>query len=185
MHQNARAAARFLLAAAAAALVCADASAGSTTSTVTVSATVSQTCLVSTTPVAFGTYDPVSSNSATGSDVASNGSVSVTCTRSSTGVSITLGPGGNAEGAQRRLAGGGSFLNYQLYHPSATTPAAACGSSAGTVWSTTGGGIFTPTGVADWGASSPKSFNICGLVPRGQDVPAASYSDSVLATINF
>jgi len=127
----------------------------------------------------------VSSNSATGSDVNANGSVSVTCTRSSTGVSITLGPGGNADGAQRRLAGGGSFLNYQLYHPTATTPAAACATSAGTVWSTTGSGIFTPTGVADWGASSPKSFNICGLVPKGQDVPAATYNDSVLATINF
>ena len=185
MHQT-RAAARVFLSALAAALVCADAAAaGSATSTVNVSATVAQTCLVATTAVAFGPYDPVSANSATGADVTASGSVTVTCTRSATGVTITLGPGGSPDGAQRRLAGGGSFLNYQLYHPTATSPAAACGTSTGTVWGTTGTGIFTPSGVADWGASSPKSFNICGLVPKGQDVPATTYSDSVLATINF
>lgn len=186
MHKKAFAAAMSLVTALAAALVSADAAAaGSTTTTVTVSASVAQNCLISATPVAFGAYDPVSSNSLTGSDVTATGSVTVTCTLSSTGVTITLGQGGNADGAQRRLAGGGSFLNYQLYHPTATTPAAACATSAGTVWSTTGGGIFTPTGVANWGASAPKAFNICGIVPRGQDVPASSYSDSVLATINF
>jgi spore coat protein U-like protein len=54
------------------------------TSSVTVSATVPQICTISTSNVAFGTYDPVTTNSlATGADIATTGgaskSVSVTC----------------------------------------------------------------------------------------------------------
>lgn len=106
------AAAKLAFAAFAGSLVCLDAAAaGSATSTVTVSATVAQTCLISTTAVAFGSYDPVSANSATGADRTASGLVSVTCTRSATGVSITLGLGANANLGQRRLAGGGTFLN--------------------------------------------------------------------------
>ena len=164
-----------------------DAWAGSATSNVNVTATVSQNCLISTNAVAFGAYDPVVTNSSTGAALNGTGSVSVTCTRSSTGVTTTLGLGASASGSTRRMVGGssGAFLTYELYQPSATTPAAACTFPGTTVWSTSGGGVFTPSGVADWGASSPKTFNVCGSVPRGQDVSADSYTDSVVATINF
>jgi spore coat protein U-like protein len=164
-----------------------DVSAGETTSNLNVTATVSQNCLISTNAVAFGSYDPVVTNSATGAALNGTGSVSVTCTRSSTGVNITLGLGSHATGSTRRMAGGtsGAFLTYELYQPSATTPAASCTFPGTTVWNASGGGVFTPSGVADWGASSPKTFNVCGTVPRGQDVSADSYTDSLVATINF
>lgn len=161
--------------------------AGETTSVLAVTATVAQNCLISTNAVAFGSYDPVVTNSATGAALNGTGSVSVTCTRSSTGVNIALGVGSHATGSTRRMLGGtsGSFLTYELYQPSATTPAASCTFPGTTVWNASGGGVFTPTGVADWGAASPKTFNVCGTVPRGQDAAADSYTDSVIATINF
>lgn len=161
--------------------------AGSATSNLSVTATVSQNCLISTNAVAFGAYDPVLTNSSTGSALNGTGSVSVTCTRSSTGVSISLGLGANASVNTRRMVGGtsGAFLTYELYQPSATMPAANCTFPGTTVWSTSGGGVFMPSGVASWGASSPKTFNVCGTVPSGQDVSAESYTDSVVATINF
>ena len=161
--------------------------ADSTSTTLSVTATVSQNCLISANAVAFGTYDPVLTHSAAGAPLNATGSVSVTCTKSAAGVTITLGLGANAAGSARRMLGAssGGHLAYELYHPSATTPAAACTFPGTTVWGTSGGGVFTPSGVAGWGAASAKTFNVCGTVPNGQDVAADSYSDSVVATINF
>jgi spore coat protein U-like protein len=162
--------------------------AGSATSNLSVTASVAQNCSISTTAVAFGAYDPVSVNSATGVDRNGTGAVSVTCTKNSTGVNITLGLGVNFAGAVRRLVGGTSaeYLTYELYHASATTPAAVCTFPGTTVWGTAGAGIFTPTGIAGWGANSAKSFNVCGTITKGQDVSAdPSYTDTVVATVNF
>jgi spore coat protein U-like protein len=52
------------------------------------------------------------------------------------------------------------------------------------VWDT-GTGAFTPAGTITWGAASPASFNVCGTVTKGQDVAVDSYTDSVVATVNF
>ena len=163
------------------------AQAGETTSVLAVTASVAQNCLISSNAVAFGPYDPVVVNSASGAALNGTGSVSVTCTRSSTGVTITLGLGSNPNGSTRRLAGGasGSFLTYELYQPSATTPAASCTFPGTTVWNASSGGTFSPSGVNNWGAGSPKTFNVCGTIPPGQDAAADSYTDSVIATISF
>jgi spore coat protein U-like protein len=158
------------------------------TSTLSVTASVAQRCAISTTPVAFGSsYDPVSTHSAAGVNLNGSGTVSVTCTKNSTNVTITLGLGANASGSTRRMADAppiADFLTYELYHASATTPAAACTFPGTQVWGTAGAAIFTPDG-AGWGANSAKTFNVCGTVTKGQDVGADSYSDSVLATVNF
>lgn len=184
--KTARPVARSLGAALIAALA-ANAWADSASTTLSVSATVSQNCLISASAVAFGAYDPVLAHSAAGAPLNGTGSVSVTCTKSAAGVSITLGLGANAAGSTRRMLGAssGGHLAYELYHPSATTPAAACTFPGTTIWGTSGGGVFTPSGVAGWGAASSKTFHVCGTVPNGQDVAADSYTDSVVATINF
>jgi spore coat protein U-like protein len=180
---------KLAIAVAATALVgaAAPALAGSATSNLSVTATVAQNCAITTSAVAFGTYDPVSTHNAAGVDLNGTGAVSVTCTKNSTGVTITLGLGSHASGSVRRLLGGtnAELLTYELYHASATTPAAVCTFPGTTVWGTAGGAIFTPTGISGWGASSAKSFNVCGTVTKAQDVSADSYTDIVVATVNF
>ncbi len=158
------------------------------TSSVTISATVPQTCTVSTSNVAFGTYDPVTTNSATGVDITTtggaNGAVSVTCTKSSTGVTIDLGNGSNLADPDRQMASGTERLKYQLYKASTQAPAAACAST--NIWGVgiTGGTVLTPATPA-WAAGTAKVFNICGFVAKAQDVAPGSYTDTVVATVTY
>jgi spore coat protein U-like protein len=158
-----------------------EASAASAGTNLDISATVNQTCTISTSAVAFGTYDPVGANAS--APLAGTGQLSVTCTNGSTGITLTLGNGNNFS-AQRRMASAGNFLTYELYQPSATTPGAACAASPTQRWGTTGAEIFTPSGVV-WAAATPQAFNVCGSVGAGQNVPAGSYADTVTATVNF
>ena len=163
--------------------------AGSSTSNLSISASVASNCSISTTAVSFGTYDPVLANSSSGSDKTASGTVVVTCTKNSAGVTIGLGLGTHASGSTRRMLGGtnGDFLTYELYQPTATTPSAAC--TGATVWGTSGANLLTPTGVSSWGATAAKTFNVCGVVTKGQDVSGTSagesYTDTVVATVNF
>lgn len=140
------------------------------TDTFTVSANVSKNCSITTTPVAFGVYDPVVGHATTPLD--GTGAVIVTCTKGA-GTRIDLNNGANATGGNRRMsAGGGNFLTYQLYQDTGRTTAWGSGGSAG---QTIGG---APSKAA-------RTFTVFGRVPAGQDVPAGSYTDTVVATINF
>src|SRR5436853_7348740 len=79
--------------------------AGSNTGSLSITATVAQTCSVSaTSTLAFGAYDPVVANAA--SALTGTGSVSIKCTKGSTGITIDLDAGVHASGTQRRLHGG-------------------------------------------------------------------------------
>jgi len=62
------------------------------TANLNISATVNKTCTITTTPVAFGIYDPVVTNASTPLDA--TGTVVVTCTKGA-GTRIDLGNGGN------------------------------------------------------------------------------------------
>ena len=165
--------------------LCASAYGQTDTDSITVTADVQQACSITTTAnVAFGTYDPLGANSGTGSDLDATGSVGVTCTRGSTGITIELSDGGNHNGTTRRLANGGAteFLDYELYQPAATTPGAAC--AYATVWGEVADTAeLTPTGTT-WGTTQ-QSFNVCGRIARGQDAAAANFTDLVTATVNF
>src|SRR5436853_483604 len=82
--------------------------AGSTPANLAVSAQVNANCTITTSAVAFGSYDPVSANAA--SALPGTGSVTIACTTGSA-PSITLGRGLNAAGSHRKLkivAGGAS-----------------------------------------------------------------------------
>ena len=160
-------------------LACAGAAAaGSATDSLNVTATVNANCTITTTPVAFGTaYDTVA-----GTAVNATGSVSIACTKGA-GPSVTLGLGANATGSTRRMSDGGTnYLTYELYQQPTTVPGAACIYTTPTVWGTAGANIFTPTAAP---SKAARSYNVCGQIAASQDVPAASYTDVVLATVNF
>jgi spore coat protein U-like protein len=146
------------------------AAAATATANLGVTATVTNNCTISTVALAFGSYDPVVANASTNLD--GTGTVVVACTKGAT-ATIGLGNGGNFSGGARRMADGSSnFLSYELYHEAGHT----------TVWTTTGGGLLS-TGAAP--SKTARNFTVFGRVASDQDIPAGSYSDTVVATVNF
>jgi len=134
-----------------------------------VTAVVAKNCSITTTAVAFGSYDPIVANASTPLD--GTGSVVVTCTKGS-GTRIDLGLGSNATGSVRKMLGGTDLLTYELYTDTGRS----------TVW---GSGAGAGQTIAAAPNKNPRTFTVYGRVPAGQDVGAASYADTVVATINF
>ncbi|HEX6081875.1 MAG TPA: spore coat U domain-containing protein [Methylomirabilota bacterium] len=139
------------------------------TANLSVTATVTKNCSITTTPVAFGSYDPIVANAASPLD--GTGTVVVTCTKGA-GTRIDLGLGSNATGSTRRMLGGTDLLTYELYTDTGRS----------TVW---GSGAGAGQSIPAAPNKNPRTFTVYGRVAAGQDVGAASYSDTVVATINF
>ena len=144
-------------------------SAATATANLTVSATVTNNCTLSTAALAFGSYDPVAANASSSLD--GTGRVTVACTKGAT-ATIGLGTGSNASGSSRRMSDGGSnYLNYELYSDSGRS----------TVWNSSSGTLSpaaAPSKVA-------RDFTVYGRISSNQDVPAGTYGDTVVATVNF
>ncbi len=148
--------------------------AGTQTANLPVTATVAANCAISTAAVAFGAYDPAVANAAT--DLLGTGTVNVTCTTGAS-TTVTLGQGGSANTGSsaavplRRMSDGGTnFLSYFLYSENTRT----------NVW-----GDTAPTGLAHTGTGSQVALTVYGKVPAAQNVPVASYGDTVVATVTF
>lgn len=146
--------------------------AGTDTDNLEVTASVQNSCVITGGTLAFGVYDTV-----TGAQLDASTSISVECTTGAT-ATIMLGQGANADTGStddaplRRLNDGGTnYLSYQLYSAA----------NRGTVWGNTAG-----TGV-EYTAASADAFaeTVYGRIAGGQDVPAGSYSDTVIATVSF
>jgi spore coat protein U-like protein len=135
-------------------------------------------CLVSANPVSFGTYNPLT---ATPRD--STGRVSVSCTNSPPGgtVSVTyrlrLGAGGAASFAPRQLGSGPNRLNYNLYSNTGRT----------NVWGDGTSGTVTVTGSFSVQLNRTRSRNhsVHGRIPALQDPAAGSYTDNIVVTLEF
>ena len=144
--------------------------ADSATAAIAVSATVRRNCTISTTPLAFGSYDPVVGNASTPLD--GTATVTIACTMG-TPASIGLDIGANAAATQRRLTNGSAaYLNYQIFLDSGYS----------TVWGT------DTTNQLDAGTApskTPRAFPVYGRIPAAQDVPIGPFSDAVVATVNF
>jgi spore coat protein U-like protein len=145
-------------------------SAATATANLGVSATVTNNCTISTAALAFGSYDPVVAHASTNLD--GTGTVIVACTKGAT-ATIGLGLGSNASGSVRRLKDSGTnYITYELYQDSGRS----------TVWGTAGGALLSP-GAAP--SKTARNFTVYGRVASNQDVPAGSYNDTVVATVNF
>lgn len=150
----------------------ASALAGTATSNMNVSATVSSTCSITAGSLVFGSYDPV-----TAAEVDGQATVAVSCTKGAT-ATITLGQGSHSGGGStdaapiRRMKDGGTnFLSYSLFSNGARS----------TVWGNTAG-----TGVGYTAPSSAQTqLTVYGRIGASQDIPSGSYSDVVVATITF
>ncbi|QFS46045.1 spore coat U domain-containing protein [Nostoc sphaeroides] len=144
------------------------------TSPLGVSATVIANCTISTTAVAFGNYDPIVTN-ASAAKANTAGSITTTCTNGST-VGVRLGQGANAAGGStddvplRQMINGANVLGYSLYQDAGL--ATIWGNTAATDLPLTGSGIaqITP---------------IFGSITGGQNKPAGSYTDTVVAAVDF
>ncbi len=169
------------VAAGTAALLGADSlAAASATATLSVTVTVTNNCRISTASVAFGTYDPLLANLTT--PLTAAGNVTIACTQG-TAESISLDLGASPSGAGRRMRGGGAFyVAYDLFQPSSTVAGAPCSYAGPTPWGPAGAQIFTPPPAP---SREARTYNVCGRIPAAQDVPAGSYADTVLATVNF
>src|SRR5262245_34061530 len=145
-------------------------SAATATANLGVSATVTNNCTISTSALAFGGYDPVVANASTALD--GTGTVTVACTKGTT-ATVGLGLGSNSSAGARRMSdGAGSFLTYELYQDASHT----------TVWGNAGGSLLAPAAAP---SKNARNFTVYGQVAASQDVAAGSYSDTVVATVNF
>lgn len=148
--------------------------AGTQTSSLAVNASVSANCTITTSAVAFGAYDPIVTNAT--NPLTGTGTVTVVCTNGSA-VTVTLDQGANAATGStdsvplRQMKDtGADDLAYFLYSDTGRT----------VVWGNT-----APTGENDTGNGAQQVLTVYGSVPAGQNVPAASYSDTVIATVTF
>jgi spore coat protein U-like protein len=152
--------------------------AGVGTSSVTATVTVATNCAITTTPVAFGTYDPIGTNATT--PIYASGSVTVTCVKNTAPV-IAMSLGNYANGSQRRMSNGSDYLAYELYQPPNNTPNSPCSFPATTVWGSNGN-AFAATVATDKGA---RAYSVCGAVSAGQNPSVGTYTDTVVATVTF
>ena len=145
------------------------------TTTFTVTATVINNCVLSSTNIAFGNYDPTS-----GTAITAQGAVTARCTKGDV-VSVALGQGANAAGTStaaipaRQMINGGNLLPYHIYIANSGT----------TEWGTGVVGTNTPPAQTAASVNTALTFTTYGSLPPGQDLPAAIYTDSVVATVTF
>ena len=136
----------------------------------TVSATVTKNCTITTAPVSFGNYDSVTANATAPLD--GIGTITVKCTKGAV-AKVGLNPGGNATGAARRMAGAAAeYLTYELYKDTGRA----------TIWGDT---TDTALDVPAAPNQTPRTFTVYGRVAQAQEAAVGSYTDTVLATVNF
>ena len=149
--------------------------AATATNPLTLSATVVNNCTITTTAVAFGNYDPLNAAVTNAS-----GTVVITCTKSAA-PTINLGQGVNFL-VNRRMTDGTNFMNYEIYQPPTNVAGTACTWVTPQRWGTVIGETFTPTAAP---SKAARTYNVCGQIAAGQDLAAATFNDTVVATVNF
>lgn len=130
--------------------------------------------------LAFGNYDVFSQANDT-----SQGTVTVSCTRRgrrppplTVNFTVSLSPGNAGSYSPRAMAGPAGMLGYNIY----------ADPNYATIWGDGSPGTQTVPGAVAFGrgqTSAATSLTIYGSVPARQNVTAAAYSDSIVATLNY
>jgi spore coat protein U-like protein len=140
-------------------------------------AAVTFTCSVSATGIAFGNYNPLTptGDSAVGSwTVICNAMGSGSATVAGT---LTLSTGFSGIYAARTMKFGTNTLQYNIY----LTPSHAQIIGDGSA------GTFAPSdsGTVTAGQVYQVTGSMYGFMPPSQDVPAGSYTDSIIVTVTY
>ena len=134
----------------------------------TVSAEVVSNCVIATSNLAFGQYDPLAANA--NQELNASANVTMLCTRS-TSAAVSLDGGRNSIGTSRTLAGSSQHVSYQLFRDASRTQE----------WSGSTSGIqFVSEGI-----HRPQQVRLYGRIPPGQEVVSGIYTDVVTATVDF
>lgn len=146
------------------------AAASTHTDTIAVSATVTENCVISASPLAFDDVNTLSGQAVDGS-----GTIDVTCTNETPWtVSADAGQAQGATFGARKLVNGLNQLSYALYTNSART----------TVWGDGVAGASATIGDTGTGSLQQKAFY--GRVAASQtSAPAGAYADTVTVTVSY
>jgi spore coat protein U-like protein len=143
------------------------AAAGTATTTLGVSLTITAGCTVSSSPVAFA------GQSVLAAAVTATGTVTVTCTNTTTyTVALDQGAGTGATVTTRTMQGPASAtISYGLYRDGA--------------WSQNWGKTAGTDTASGTGNGSAQNITVYGKVPAQTSPAAGSYADTVNVTVNF
>jgi spore coat protein U-like protein len=133
---------------------------------------------VSATPVAFGTYNPLS-----GTATVSTGTVTASCTlvgggNTTVNLVSSYSTGSSGSYATRRMVTGANLLTYNLYFDAAYTQIRGDGTGG----SQTGGATFNLT---NGSPTQSTTSTIYGRATASQDVAAGTYNDTITITITY
>ena len=131
---------------------------------------ISAACIISTTPVNFGSYDVFSA-----SPTDSTGLITITCNETPAPTApVSIGPSPNSGGFNPRkmkLTSGTDLLNYNLYTDTTRT----------SIW---GDGTSGTVRVSrTFQKNKPQNLTVYGRIPPGQDVRAGTYTDILTVTL--
>ena len=153
------------------------ASAQTTTSAnLEVTATVQAACKISTEPLKFGNYDPLSTD-----DLNAQGAIVMNCVaRAAPKIYLDLGK--NPKTGIRQMAGpSNGFLEYKLFQPDNTTTGQGC-ASKNTEWKDSGNNRLITT--ASTSINTIK-YAVCGVIPKNQFTSEGEFTDTVIARFDF
>ncbi len=172
-----------LLGVGAALLAPAPAHAGSTPTNLAVTANIAANCTISTTAVAFGAYDPVVANATTALNASAARSPSA-----APKARRRTSPSAWARTPAARSATCSTAATPTCWATSSTSPRTPrrvrpARSQVAPSGARPGAHIFTPTVTDEQGHAQPTTS--AARLAAGQDVSVGSYSDTVVATVNF
>ena len=125
-------------------------------------------CTISASGINFGTYSVFS---ATPDDAM--GTVTVDCTNADNNVSVTFSAGASGTFAARTMKKGAEALSYNIFAEASRTTVVGDGTSGSVYFFSAHPG------------NPPQTITLYGRIPALQDVSIGSYTDTVLASVNF